>query len=356
MRELSERALVKEKIRRLRGPLLRWYRKHRRDLPWRATRNPYAIWVSEIMLQQTQVTTVLPYYHGFMKRFPDVCTLAEAPEEAVLSAWSGLGYYRRARSLHAAARAVVERHKGRVPEGPDELRSLPGVGRYTAGAICSMAYGKEEPALDGNVKRVLSRLLAIRHPSERQLWEIAQRLVHGRDPGNLNQALMELGALVCTPRSPRCPNCPVRSGCRALAQGSPETFPVPRPSRRPERVRVAVAVAWRNGRVLLERPGESSPFRGTWDLPALEIPREADPRRAIARELESRHGLTLEVQEQVRHATHSILHRRLCLEAFGCRLLRGRPSEHSELRWVRPEHIPEIPVSGATRKLLDAAS
>jgi A/G-specific adenine glycosylase len=332
--------------------LLRWYRRHRRDLPWRATRDPYAIWISEVMLQQTQVATVLPYYRRFLERFPSVHALAEASEEAVLSVWSGLGYYRRARALRAAAREIVDRYEGRLPDDATELRSLPGIGRYTAGAIASMAYGREEPVLDGNVKRVLCRIRGIAGRNDAELWEIALTLVRGDGPGDLNQGLMELGALVCTPRAPRCAHCPVRSGCRATVCGNPEAYPTPRPTRRPEQVRVAVALTRRGGRILLERPSRGSPLRGSWDLLAVEVGSAGDPRARMVTALGRRHGLTLEAGRKTATASHGILHRRLELELFECRLVRGRPSEREDLRWVRPAELPEAAVSGATLKLL----
>jgi A/G-specific adenine glycosylase len=339
-------------IRRIRGPLIRWYRKHRRELPWRETRDPYAIWVSEIMLQQTQVSTVLPYYRRFLERFPDVHALAGAPEEAVLGSWSGLGYYRRARALHAAARSIVNRHGGRLPAEVKALRALPGIGRYTAGAIASMAHGQEEPVVDGNVKRVLSRILGVPDPSDAELWSIARELVRGESPGDLNQALMELGATLCTPRRPRCQRCPVRSGCKALAEGNAEEIPTPAPRKPSEKVRVAVALTRRGGRILLERPAGHGPLRGSWDLPAVEVAPDSDPRARIVTELGRRHGLTVVAGNKRVTARHGILHRRLTLELYECRLVRGRPSRREDLRWIEPEEITQAAVSGATRKLL----
>jgi A/G-specific adenine glycosylase len=308
------------------------------------------------MLQQTQVATVIPYYHRFLDRFPDVYALADAPEERVLAAWSGLGYYRRARALHSAARTVVERHAGRVPDDPDELQALPGVGRYTAGAIASVAYGRPEAVVDGNVRRVLSRVLASTGEDEPALWAAAQRLVPGSSPGDLNQALMELGALVCTPRAPRCAECPVRSECGALASGDPEAFPRPRPTRPTESVRVAVALIRRNGRVLLERPGNRSPLRGTWDLPATEVPEGVAAPSRLEREMQRRHGLILRAGPATVTARHGILHRRLTLEMFTCRAIRGRTSNREDLRWIHGDDLAEAAVSGATHKLLPALS
>jgi A/G-specific adenine glycosylase len=346
-------------LRSARAPLLRWYRRNRRDLPWRRTSDPYAIWVSEVMLQQTQVATVLPYYERFLRRFPDLRSLAEAREEDVLAAWSGLGYYRRACSLREGARVVMERHGGKVPQDPVELLELPGVGRYTAGAIASVAFGRTEPVLDGNVRRVLSRLLArdgVGAAEERALWEAAGVLVRGRDPGDLNQALMELGATICTPRAPRCPVCPVSSSCLAGKSGTPEAFPRARPTRAPEAVRVAAALVERRGRVLLERPGAGSPLRGVWDLPAFEVRGRASAAVTIGRGLLSRHGLAVRVGDAAARTRHAILHRRLLIETYRCRLVEVRRSKDETLRWIRPASLDGVAVSGATRKLLGLAA
>src|SRR5439155_3428552 len=219
----------------LRRRLLAWYRRSRRDLPWRNTRDPYPIWVSEVMLQQTQIATMLPFYQRFIDRFPSVGHLARAREAEVLAHWSGLGYYRRARHLLAAARSVMRRRAGRIPRDEAAFGRLPGVGRYTRGAVLSIAFGLSLPALDGNVARVLSRLWAVPHSARdrrgsKALWELATALVPMRSPGDWNQALMELGATVCTPRSPRCAVCPVRGACLAFARDAVGRFP-PAPKR-----------------------------------------------------------------------------------------------------------------------------
>ncbi|MCP3978746.1 MAG: A/G-specific adenine glycosylase [bacterium] len=339
----------------LRDRLLRWYRENRRDLPWRGTGDPYAIWVSEVMLQQTRVETVLPFYRRFLERFPDVAALARASDDEVLSLWSGLGYYRRARALRDGALAVMERHDGRVPDDPRELQALPGVGRYTAGAISSIAFDREEAILDGNVRRVLSRLFAVGAPAaraERRLWELAGELVRGPRPGDLNQALMELGATVCRPRDPICATCPAGGDCRALALEQIERYPPPRP--RPEivAVRVGVAAVFRAGRVLLERPTQASPLRGTWDLPAIELGPTAPATRALATGLARRHRLEVSVGEAAGSAPHAIMNRRLRLEVHRASLVRGRVAGRVDLRWIAPSELDEVPVSGATRKAL----
>jgi len=332
----------------MRGPLLRWYSRQARDLPWRRTRDPYAIWVSEIMLQQTQVRTVIPYYERFLASFPDVASLAAADEEEVLAVWSGLGYYRRARALHAGARVVLERHAGILPGDAAALRMLPGIGRYTAGAIASIAFGQPEPVLDGNVRRVLSRVLTA--DDDTTLWIAAAELVRGERPGRLNEALMELGALVCTPAAPRCPSCPVRGSCGALARECPEDYPRARAKPRSRSARAAVAWIERAGRLLLERPANGSPLRGTWDLPATEIIDDVDPAAALRAKLQCAR-LHVTVGSPIASVTHGIMNRRLTLEVFDCRLRKGRVAGRADLRWVAPAELPTTPHSGATKKI-----
>ena len=338
-------------VRRLRAPLLRWYRKAARDLPWRRTSDPYAIWVSEIMLQQTTVAAVIPYWERFLARFPDVAALAGSREEDVLAAWTGLGYYRRARSLRAGAVAVMERHEGRVPSGFEDLLELPGIGRYTAGAISSVAFGRETPVVDGNVKRVLARLFGFRGEGasdERKFWAIATELVHGSTPGDLNQAVMELGATVCTPRRPRCEACPVATFCRAFARGTPEAFPVAPPRKRARVLGVAMGWIERRGRILLERHREDGPLRGTWDLPsALPRPGEA-PAAALARELRARHGLRPARGTVTARVKHAILDTRL--EIAVVRVPAVAVSRRVSLRWVAIDALADTATSSATIK------
>jgi A/G-specific adenine glycosylase len=339
-------------VRDLRAKLLRWYRRSKRDLPWRRTRDPYAVWISEVMLQQTRVAAVLPYYERFLARFPDVAALARADEEQVLALWSGLGYYRRARALHAGARAVMERHAGELPGDPGALRDLPGIGRYTAGAIASIAFDRPEPVLDGNVRRVLSRLLALRDAGDSTLWALARTLVAGPHPGDLNQALMELGAIVCTPRGPRCDLCPLRRACKARASGDPESVPARREAAPPVTVRVAVAWIPRGGRVLLQRSG-NGPLRGAWDLPAIEVRRGEKVESALRRRLAGR-ALEIEVGPRRARLAHAIMNRRLVIEVHRCRLLRGRVASAPDLRWHDPAGLGSVAISGATRKIARA--
>jgi A/G-specific adenine glycosylase len=302
-----------------------WYRAHRRDLPWRRTSDPYAIWVSEVMLQQTRIAVVMPYYERWMRRFPDPASLAAAPLDDVLAAWSGLGYYGRARNLHRGAREVVERYGGRVPDTAAALRDLPGVGRYTAGAIASMAFGRREPLVDGNVARVLARLFAIEEdvksaPAARRLWQIAAELVPEAAPGDFNQGLMELGQEICTPASPRCDVCPLADRCAARASGRAGELPVigKRPAAADKPLLRAHSV-WieRGGRVLLARRRPRGLFGGLWELP--QAP-DREQLRALFAEL----GARLELGRAPRpvHRHRQVLsHRRLEIELYVGRMV-----------------------------------
>ncbi len=344
--------------RRRRGALLRWYRNNRRDLPWRRASDPYAIWVSEIMLQQTQVATVIPYYEAFLERFPDVATLAAATEDAVLAQWTGLGYYRRARSLHRAAKEVVRQHEGQIPGDVATLQTLPGIGRYTAGAIASIAFDRPVPILDGNVRRVLARGFGIdgaklgKTAEGKRLWKLAGELVRGSSPGDFNQALMELGATVCLPREPACNACPVRKDCFALANDAVERLPAAVSRKKSVSVRVGVAVIRRGGKVLLERPDEANPFRGTWDLPAVELEGAGFAADALTRRFDRRHRVGVAMGACLGRATHGILHRRLKLEVHRGTLRRGRVAGADDLVWVAPDELVDFPISGATRKVM----
>jgi A/G-specific adenine glycosylase len=259
-------------------PLVAWYARARRDLPWRRSRDPYRVWVSEVMLQQTQVERVREFYDRFLRRFPDVRALARAREADVLKCWEGLGYYRRARQLHAAARTIVADHRGRFPHTVEELRRLPGVGRYTAGAIASIAFDQPAPIVEANSRRVLARLVGHDAPvggpaGDGPLWAVAERLVPARRPGLFNQALMDLGAGVCTPERPLCPRCPLAGACVAHRTGRVADIPAPAPRRAVTLVRETAVVERRGSRVLVERRGPGEWWEGLWDFPRAKRPR-----------------------------------------------------------------------------------
>jgi len=341
--------------------LLAWYRRHRRSLPWRDDPQPYRVWVSELMLQQTRVKAALPYFEQFMKRFPNVRALAAASEQEVLGVWSGLGYYRRARALHRAAKVLVEEKGGRLPETLEGWMALPGVGRYTAGAILSIAYGKPYPILDGNVARVLSRLFEVRGDprataTREALWKKAEDILPSRSISDFNQALMELGALVCTPREPKCLVCPLQADCGAFLHGMQEQLPEKKPRVASQPVVLAAAVVRRRGRVLLYQRRDEELMRGLWELPGGTCHEDEEPRNALAREARERYGLRLETGEQIARVRHSIMNRRVTLYAFEARV-RGKLAGDDGARvWLEPEKVTEWPVSSMTLKVLRAAS
>ncbi len=332
------------------------YRRTRRDLPWRKTTDAYAVWVSEIMLQQTRVATVIPYYERWLAAFPTVEALAEASLDDILAEWSGLGYYSRARNLHRGAAEVVARYDGRVPSETDELRSLPGVGRYTAGAIASIAFGKREPVVDGNVMRVLARVYEIDRDvkataTQSELWKLAGAMVPARAPGDFNQGMMELGATVCVPRNPTCPVCPLEKVCRARASGRQAELPVMRRRKAASELPIIdVAAAWieRRGKLLLVRriPG-SGLYGGMWELP------QAEGRDRLGDSVGLEVTPTAE-QPAARHR-QQLSHRRLRVAVWRARLGRGRvkpnPTRYDRFCWQPLDRLDERGLASGTAKI-----
>ncbi|MBI4657673.1 MAG: A/G-specific adenine glycosylase [Verrucomicrobia bacterium] len=346
------------------GPLLAWYAQVARDLPWRRTSDPYAIWISEIMLQQTQVKTVMSYWHRWMCRFPTVRALAKANFQDVLKSWEGLGYYARARNLHRAARIMVRKHSGALPRGYRELIALPGIGRYTAGAICSIAFNQPEPILDGNVIRVLTRIFAIdRNPRETQtnqlLWELARRLVERaprvphpppRPCSDLNQALMELGATVCAPRQPNCPICPVRRECTAYRTG--RTAELPRPSSRPQTLsrRVLAFVISRNGRFLLKKRPARSINAHLWEFPNLEAGDTNFDLETMAKRCV---GFRPRALRPLCSLNHTITHFRIHVDVFLGAMNKPLPRTSVSVRWCTLGQVDELPLPNAHRRIAE---
>jgi A/G-specific adenine glycosylase len=343
-----------------RKQLLAWFHQFQRDLPWRRTQDPYRIWLSEIMLQQTRVAAVIPYYKKFLERFPDVQTLAAAPQEDVLRLWSGLGYYSRARNLHLAAKEIVARNRGKFPRELEAALRLPGIGLYTAAAVLSIAYNVPLAVLDGNVARVLARLNAMRGDLRaprrwNSLAGTAQQLLALEAPGDWNQALMELGETICTPQTPRCQACPASRSCRAYAQGIVHQIPAPRRKRAAVQQKIAAAILLdsRGRTLLVQDPGAHDEvlFSRLWQFPAVEVKRTA---RA---ELEKHLRATLQIKpsslEPLAHARHGVTFRNIALLPFlaSVKHLPWRP----RTRIVPLSSFTRLPVSSATRKLAQSA-
>lgn len=323
----------------IRRKLKAWHRRHARVLPWRETADPYRIWISEIMLQQTRVEAVIPYYNRFLAAFPDLPTLACASEDDVLRHWEGLGYYSRARNLHEAAKVVVREFGGCLPDTVEGLRRLPGIGAYTAGAVASIAFGRRAALVDGNVSRVLARLFTVTEAVDgtagrKRLWALAEVLVPEREPGLFNQALMELGACVCVPKVPRCGGCPVRGVCGAYRAGAVALYPVRARRGAVPHKEVVCGVLERGGRVLLGKRAEGM-LRGLWEFPGGEVREGETQVGALARIVEGETGLRLREREALCVVDHAYSHFTLTLHAYVCEVSgRARCRHHAALEWV----------------------
>lgn len=324
----------------LHDALIAWFAAHREDLPWRRNRDPFAVWVSEIMLQQTQVATVIPYFERFMTRFPTVSALAAAPLDDVLKLWEGLGYYSRARHLHRAAQIVVAEHGGQLPSDPIALRRLPGIGRYTAGAIASLAFGADAPILDGNVIRVLARLFDLsddvsQGATQRRLWALAASLIPAGRAAAWNEGLMELGRRVCTPISPQCAVCPLTDRCLARANGTQQERPARRPRARTPHYDVTAAVTRRaDSRLLIAQRPPGGMLGGLWEFPGGKREPGESLRDCLRRELREELGIEVEVGEPIGAVRHAYTHFRITLYAFTCRLVAGEPAALGCAGWA----------------------
>lgn len=339
----------------LRRRLLAWYARRRRRLPWRGARDPYRVWVSEVMLAQTRVETVIPYYRRFLRRFPNVRALARASLDEVLKAWEGLGYYARARNLHRAARTIVREDAGALPRSAAEWRRLPGVGPYTAAAIAAIAHGQPEPAVDGNLRRVFARLYDLPRPGPRRLAAIARDWLSRDRPGDVLQALMDLGATVCTPRVPRCGDCPVSAGCRARAHDRVERRPLPRRRRERPHCDIGVGVVRRGGRVLIARRKPDGLLGGLWEFPGGKRRPGERLERTVERELEEELGIEVDVGAQVLTIPHEYTHLRVTLHVFESRHRAGRPRAIgcAAWRWVAPAELSRYPFPAADAAILE---
>jgi A/G-specific adenine glycosylase len=342
--------------------ILTWYAQHRRDLPWRKTRNPYSIWISEIMLQQTQVETVIPYYKRFLSRFPTIRSLAGSSLDDVLKVWENLGYYSRARNLHAAAREIVTKGKGRIPKTLEELLSLPGLGPYTAAAILSFAFGQRIAAVDGNARRVICRLFAIRESvhlskTQRRISALAADLVPEKDSASFNQGLMDLGASICSPKKPSCGLCPLGDLCQAFRKGIQDSLPVNKKrDPLPHKDITAGIIADAGGRLLIVQRPMTGLLGGLWKFPGGQRnPKEAIE-DALERSAREELGIRIRVEKPMISVKHAYTHFRITLHAFHCKREAGRPRALTCLRWkwVPSSDLNRFPFSKADRKIIAA--
>ncbi|MGF1523759.1 MAG: A/G-specific adenine glycosylase [Leptolyngbyaceae cyanobacterium] len=347
-------------ISELQRSLLEWYQQQGRDLPWRRTRDPYAIWVSEIMLQQTQVKTVIPYYERWLQQFPTVIELAIAEQQTVLKAWEGLGYYARARNLHRAAQAIAEQHEGVFPHDFAAVVALPGIGRTTAGGILSAAFNQPVAILDGNVKRILARLVALRQPPNKalnQLWQWSEALLPQDNPRDFNQAIMDLGATLCTKHRPACLLCPWQASCEAYNQNIQSEIPMTETRAPLPHKRIGVGVVWNEQQqILIDRRPQEGLLGGLWEFPGGKIEPDETVEECIRRELQEELAIDVEVGDRLMTIDHTYTHFKVTLNVFHCRHLSGEPQpiECDEIRWVTVSELEKFPFPKANIQIINA--
>ena len=343
---------------RLSARLLNWYNQNKRTLPWRLSGlSPYAVWVSEIMLQQTRVETVIPYYEKWLRLFPTVQALANASEHDVLNAWEGLGYYSRARNFHKAAKLVAEKYSGELPRDLDELRTLPGIGRYTVGALASIVFGMDEPALDGNLKRVYARLFDVSEPvdsteGERILWKLAKDNLPKGKAADFNQALMDLGATICVPKHPRCLICPVMKECKARANGTQDLRPVKKIKKAVPQYVHAAAVMIKSGKVLLAQRPSTGLLGGMWEFPNGRVDAMQDPAEELVKVIRSGYSLQLGAKRKIQKlgiVQHGYTHFKVTVHAYLCELTSNPKAEN--LKWVALKDLADYPMGKIDRQI-----
>jgi A/G-specific adenine glycosylase len=346
----------------LQKKLRTWFRKNKRSMPWRETSDPYKIWISEIMLQQTQVSTVEEYYKRFIGCFPDVHELARASVHDLMKVWEGLGYYSRARNLHLASKKIVGEFAGKIPDDPETLLGLPGIGQYTAGAILSIAYGKRCPALDGNVIRVFARLFHVtdnvdQPGTRRMLWSLAGQVLPQKEIRSFNEALMELGALVCKPRNPDCPSCPVLSICEARRLGIEESLPFRTPRKPVPHVQVTAAVIWKKDRFLITLRPPRGLLGGLWEFPGGKKESGESLEECLIREIREELNIRIQIRSRLVSVNHAYTHFKITLHAFECDYkegsLRPDPESVTDYKWITMSELDQFAFPGADRKVID---
>jgi A/G-specific adenine glycosylase len=341
--------------------LLKWYQDHKRQMPWRDEPDPYKIWISEIMLQQTRVDQATPYFRNFISLFPTVYDLANADQQEVLKAWEGLGYYSRARNLHAAAKMVVQKYDGKLPESYDEIIKLKGVGPYTAAAVTSIAFNKPNAVVDGNVIRVLTRYFGIEDDTRstktrNKVQEFASTLIDEHQPGDFNQALMELGSEVCTPANPDCTNCPVQGGCIASKIAKTDVIPYKSPAKKKPHHTIGVGIIERkDGKLLIALRPENAMLGGLWEFPGGKQKEDEPIQKTVERELKEELGVEVKAYKELMILKHTYSHFSITMHAWFCTLITGtpKPKESQEVRWVTREELEQYPFPKANKVLTE---
>lgn len=343
-----------------RSRLLAWYDDNKRDMPWRDCEDPYKTWISEIMLQQTRVDQATPYFNRFIERFPDVHALAEADQQEVLRVWEGLGYYSRARNMHHAAKTVVEKFDGKIPDTENEILKLKGVGPYTASAVLSIAYAKPHAVVDGNVLRVLTRYLGIEDDirssgTKNTVQEAADEFLDEKRPGDFNQAVMELGATICTPSNPDCGQCPVRTDCVAYSTLKTDSIPYKSPAKKRPHHQIGVGIIRNEEEVLIALRPEDAMLGGMWEFPGGKQKKDEDIQQTVIRELKEELGVDVAITKSLMKLDHAYSHFKITLHAYLCKLKNGvpRPKTSQQLKWVSISELDRYPFPKANRKLTE---
>lgn len=339
----------------IRRKLLKWFDQQRRDLPWRKNKTPYRIWISEIMLQQTQVATVIPYYQRFQKQFSNVKKLAAADESEVLKLWEGLGYYRRARQLHAAAKVIVDEHAGKFPTDFEQVLALPGIGRYTAGAILSIALDQKLPILEGNTIRLFSRLMMLDEDttsstSQKRLWSFSESLLPNKRAGDFNQALMELGSEICKPRNPLCSDCPLKLHCPTRAEKRQREIPRPKKPPKYEEVSEAVIVVKRDSKILMRKCQSDERWAGLWDFPRFAVT-SANAETQLANDLSDATGLATRLKSSELQIKHAVTRFKITLDCYESTQVNNHLRKNTSFQWLELNELHELPLSVTGRKI-----
>jgi A/G-specific adenine glycosylase len=354
-----QKYLNSDKIQEFKTKLTNWYQKNHRKLPWRETHDPYSIWVSEVMLQQTQVTKVLRYYDLFIDRFPTIYSLSKARLQTVLKSWELMGYYARARNLHRASKLVVNSFNGEIPRDYTLFKNLPGVGEYIAAAVTSIAFGAPRPVLDGNVKRVLARLYLIDTPVNRQnanriFIEKAEEILDKKDPGKFNQAMMELGAVICKPKNPQCSVCPVKQFCQAQINNVQSSYPLRIKKARIPRYHISAGIVQKDGKFLITRRKNSGLLGGLWEFPGGKIQKDETPEQACEREIYEEAMIHVEISQHLKQIKHAYTHFRIIMDIFLCEYVSGQVNLKSstDYRWINISDIDKYPFPAANHKFI----
>jgi A/G-specific adenine glycosylase len=356
---MKKKFILNQYLKAFQNKLINWYKKSHRKLPWRETENPYYIWISEVMLQQTQVGTVKPYYEKFIQKFPTVKALAKADLQEVLKIWEGMGYYSRARNLHKAAKIVMSEMGGKVPDNYQQFRQLPGVGQYIAAAVQSIAFHQPCAVVDGNVKRVLARLFTIKTPvndakSNKVFQQKASEILNRKNPGMFNQAMMELGALICRPQNPLCAKCPVKQFCAAFQTNTIDKYPVRKKQMPVPKYYIAVGVVNKNGKILITKRKESGLLGGLWEFPGGKILDRETAQQACIREIKEEVNLKIKVVEYLTQVKHAYTHFKIVLDVFQCQYVSGRVKLNGavDYRWIKLNEIEKFPFPKANHKFI----